>query len=376
MAKARIHQLVGQFLENGLKLLLEDPRNTEDLLRLTDFDLIAQIDFDRLELVRTSFVARDYRHLEADLVLRAPLRPRPGQRRKVVWIFILIEHQSEPDALMPLRLLDYVAQIFKRQVRTWQSKYGSRRRVRLQPVLPLVFYTGTQRWESVGRLEDLMELGQQFARVTPHLEPLYLNLGAMAPDRLVAQGGHFGQVLRLVQQRQAGTAEFRQLLREVVSDLERMPAQQRLRWLELLSYIRALVYHERSSREQALLEEVLEASVQTDEKRREVSDMFRSAADDLKAEGRKEGRKKGREEGRKKGREEGRKEGHKEGCKEGEVQGRRQALLILLRMRFRELPPEVVAQVERTADISQLDAWLERVGVVSRLEDVGIGSGQ
>jgi hypothetical protein len=360
MAKARLRQIVRQFPENGLKLLLENRYNAEDLLHLTGFDLVDQIDFDRLELVRSSFVARDYRHIEADLVFRAPLRPRPGQRSKVVWIYILIEHRSEPDELMPLRLLDYVVQIFKYQVREWQRQHGSRRRVRLQPVLPLVFYTGTQRWETVGTLEGLIERGEQFAGVTPHLKPLYMNLGEMPPEGLVARGGYLGRVLRLVQQRKARAEEFRQLLRDVVSDLEGMPAQQRLRWLELLSYIRALVYHERSSREQAPLMETIEDSVQTDEHRREVFHMFRSAADDLKAEGRKEGRKMGRKMGR------------KEGRKEGEVQGHQKALLLVLRKRFGELPEVVVTRVGQTNDIEQLDAWLERVVVVSSLEEMGI----
>jgi predicted transposase YdaD len=88
--------------------------------------------------------------------------------------------------------------------------------------------------------------------------------------------------------------------------------------------------------------------------------MFRSAADDLKAEGRKEGRKKGREEGR----------------KEGEVQVRQQVLLLQLRKRFRALPAEVVARVERTTDLAQLDAWLERIVDATTLEDMGLGSGQ
>jgi hypothetical protein len=356
MAKARIRQIIRQFQENGLKLLLEDPRNAEDLLRLTDSDLVARLDCDRLELVRTTFVQRDYRHVEADLVLRAPLRSRRGRRRQVVWIYILIEHQSEPDELMVLRLLDYVVQIFKHQVRQWRSQYGTRRRVRLQPVVPLVFYTGTQRWESLGQLKDLMEVGELFARVTPHLEPLYLNLGATSAEQLQAQGGAFGRVLRLVQKRGVVAEEFQQLLTEVVGDLESLAAEQRLRWLELLSYLRALVYHERKPAEEARLTEVIERSVQTDEHREEVFHMFRSMADQHKAEGRKEGRQKGRQ--------------------EGEVHARRQTLLRQLRKRFGDLPAAVMAQVKRTTDLGQLDTWLEQVVVATTLAEVGISAKQ
>jgi predicted transposase YdaD len=357
--KPRIREIIRQFPQNGIKLLLEDRHNTEDLLHLTGSDLVELIDCRRLELVRTSFVARDYRNVEADLVLRAPVRSR-RRGLKHIWIYILIEHQSEPDELMLLRLLDYVVQILKYQVREWQRRHGSRRRVRLQPVLPLVFYTGTKQWESVGRLKDLMELGERFAPVTPHLEPLYLNLGAISAERLKSAGGSFGQVLRLVQRRKALPEEFRTLLAEVLRNLEAMPARQRLRWLELLSYLRALVYHERSDEEQAPLGEAIEAAVRTAQQREGVLDMFRSGADVLKEQGRKEGRKKGRDEGR----------------REGELHGRRQALLLQLRTRFKDLPLEMVTRVEQTKDIEQLDTWLERFATATTLADIGIMAGR
>lgn len=99
-----------QFPENGLKLLLEGSANVHDLLALAQPDLVPLVDFDRLQLVRTSFVARDFRHVEADVVLR-DRGQRPG--RSLVWLYVLLEHQSRPDRLMPLRLLDYLVQIIK-----------------------------------------------------------------------------------------------------------------------------------------------------------------------------------------------------------------------------------------------------------------------
>jgi hypothetical protein len=48
-------------------------------------------------------------------------------------IYILIEHQSEPDRLMPLRTVDYVVQIYKYQVREWSKNHRSLARIRLYP---------------------------------------------------------------------------------------------------------------------------------------------------------------------------------------------------------------------------------------------------
>ena len=168
-----------QFPENGMKLLLEDPANVQDLLRLTQSDLLPLIDFDQLQLVRTTYVARDFRHVEADVVLTAPLRsPGAARRRTVVWLYLLIEHQSEPDELMPIRLLDYLVQIIRAQMRAWASKHPSFAGFRVQPVLPVVLYTGTRSWDTPGRLFDLVEFGERFRRLMPDFEPLFVNLPA------------------------------------------------------------------------------------------------------------------------------------------------------------------------------------------------------
>ena len=57
----------------------------------------------------TTYVQRDYRHLESDLVLQVPVKTGGKPRR--ILLYILIEHQSEPDRFMPLRVLEYVALI-------------------------------------------------------------------------------------------------------------------------------------------------------------------------------------------------------------------------------------------------------------------------
>jgi uncharacterized protein (UPF0261 family) len=57
-----------------MRLLLEDPRNVRDLLAVHGLGLLDLIDFDHATLVPTAFRERDFRHVEANVVLRAPLR--------------------------------------------------------------------------------------------------------------------------------------------------------------------------------------------------------------------------------------------------------------------------------------------------------------
>jgi hypothetical protein len=57
---------------------------------------------------------------------------------------------------------------------------------------------------------------------------------------------------------------------------------------------------------------------------------------------------------------------------EGELRGLRQALLRLLRRRFREVPEGVVAVVEASTDLGRLNEWLDNFVTAKKLADVGI----
>jgi hypothetical protein len=142
MAISRVAQFVRNFAENAMKLLLENPGNVRDLLTLGRAEVLDLIDFDGMEPAGKSFVARDYRHIEADMVLTAPPRQKGRRRGQGILIYILIEHQSEPDELMAFRVLEYVVQIYRTQIREQARGRPSLRGIRLQPVLPVVFYTG------------------------------------------------------------------------------------------------------------------------------------------------------------------------------------------------------------------------------------------
>jgi Putative transposase, YhgA-like len=344
MARSRVAEIIRHFRENGLKLLLEHPANARELMTLTATRLHDRMDFARMTVDPTSYIAADYRHLASDLVLRVPFRVASG--RRTLTLFILIEHQSEPDPLIGLRVVDYVVQIYKRQARNWLAGQRSLKGFLFDPVLPVVLYTGLSSWPALPRVAELVKEGQEFVALIPDLDPLYVNLPEVAPAMLEG-AGPLGWVLELIQQRQARPQEFRALVVRVVRRLEEMPARERLRWLELLSYIRALVYHDREPSEQDELREVIAGSVRTDEHRREVEDMFRSGADVLIEQGR----------------------------QEGAVRALQRALVNLLRTKFDRLPRATEKVIRTTQDLGQLNAWLVRAGTASTLAEIEFGPG-
>ncbi len=341
---ARADTLARNFHENGMKILLEHPGNVRDLLALTGEDLVHQIDLDRMHLLSETFVVRDYRHRASDVVLVAPFRGVPSSRRRLM-IIVLIEHQSEPDPLMPLRMVDYVTQIHRRQERRWRARHGkSLQGFRLQPVLPVVFHTGTRSWKRVGTLPDLIERGERFRRFTPVMECLFVNLPAI-PDRALARrGGFLGWVLHLVKARRTRPAAFSRLLERALQHLRSMPEPEKARGEDLLSYIHALVYHEREDCEKEILEDRIKAVAWTEDHRRELSRMGKTIAETLRDEGRAEAR----------------------------VEISRSTLLRLIRKRFGAVPHDTVDRIEGTSDLEQLTVWLDRIVTAETLEEMGI----
>jgi hypothetical protein len=276
--------------------------------------------------------------------LRVPFRTSGG--RRTITLFILIEHQSEPDPLIRLRVVDYVVQIYKRQARNWLARQRSLKAFQFEPVLPVVLYTGLSSWPALPGVAELVKEGQEFVTWIPDLDPLYVNLPEVAPATLEG-AGPLGWVLELIQQRRTRPQEFRALVVRVVQRLEEMPARERLRWLELLSYIRALVYPDRELSEQDELRAVIATSVRTDEHRREVDNMFRSGADVLIEQGR----------------------------QEGAIKALQQTLLNLLRDKFGRVPRATEKVIRATKDQAQLDAWARQTRTASSLDDMGIRPG-
>ena len=74
-----------------------------------------RMDLEALELVPASFIDEEMQHRHADLLFRAPVDG------KAAYVYFLFEHQSEPDPLMPFRILTYMQRIWGRVLKLWST---------------------------------------------------------------------------------------------------------------------------------------------------------------------------------------------------------------------------------------------------------------
>jgi hypothetical protein len=113
------------------KYVFSQPEHVAGELRaLLPADVSQHLDWSSLTPVPASFVDERLAGRHADLLFSVSCRGRE------TLIYVLLEHQSRSDALMPFRLLRYV-------VRIWDSFLAARPEARaLPPVLPVVIHHG------------------------------------------------------------------------------------------------------------------------------------------------------------------------------------------------------------------------------------------
>ena len=341
MAKrSRLWKVARSFPQNGIKLLLENPKNVRELFRVVEFRQTDQIVFSDMKVERTTFVAPNFRHIEADIVLTAPFRiggSATSERR--ITLYVLIEHQSEPDRFIVFRVLEYVVQIYKSQYREWIQRHESNRGFVFQPVLPIVFYTGTRSWERLPAFAELTDAYAALEPVLPAIRPLFLNLNAIAESQLKLTETPFGCVLEVLRTREAPTAEFQQTVAEATRELGKIARREHERWLDLMSYLMAIVYHYREAAEQPQLFELLHQTAQR-ELRKEVKAMQQSLA-----------------------------QVHAE---EAQLGALRATLLLQLEEKFGAISEALLRHVATEDDPVQLMKWLQKIIKAKRLKDVGI----
>jgi predicted transposase YdaD len=98
------------FPDRATRSTLQDWRNLRDTVRDAAPEIAARLVFERAELVDRSFLLEDWRGRQSDLLYRIPFRSGEGE----VLVCLLLEHQSAPDARMPLRVLIYMVLYWER----------------------------------------------------------------------------------------------------------------------------------------------------------------------------------------------------------------------------------------------------------------------
>ncbi|MBC8231512.1 Rpn family recombination-promoting nuclease/putative transposase [bacterium] len=348
---------VREFADRGTKWLLESSENVSGLLQIIDFSLSTKIDFSRLHDEKKTFILDNLRQQESDLVFTAPFLDEETGTEGEVLIFILIEHQSEPDISMGFRMLFYMTQIWDTQRREWERDDVPKSQWNFRPILPVLFYTGKPSWGAPISVADAMkQLPKPLERFVPGHDTLFLNLKATEKERLTAYEHSFGWLLRVIQQENASTEELVRELELAIAQLDKLPEKESNQWIRAMHYILLLIYNRREPEEHVKLTGVVQNAVQDKKRREEVSKMGRTIAQALIEEGMEIGVERGME----------------IGVEKGMIQTNQERLIELIRFRFQSINPEISDKIRSIRNADRLTALFRRALSANSIDEIGI----
>ena len=342
-------RVIREFNDRGLIWFLEAVSNVRDLVQILSREVADSLDFSRAERVNRSFISEDLYKKEADMIFRVPFSEGEGE----VIVYLLIEHQTDPDRTMGLRFYSYMSEIWQEQKRLWQDLPTPKSPLKLHPVIPVLLYTGEDSWKAPVSLATLMDLPSMLERFVPQYSLLQLRLRDISKEELTQGGSVISWLLRLMKFSNAPFSVLSEELEEAIRALERLPEERQTEWKRALHFVTLLIRHKRDRSERIPLYEQVEEAIDVN-RRKEVVEMVLTDAQELMLEGEKIGHQRGREEGR----------------EFGKSDGWRELLLSQLQFKFTTLPESIQARIMEISD-EEIQALSMKVLTATTLEEMG-----
>ena len=355
---------IEHFHDRSTRWLLEDSDNVRGLLEIVAEHLVERLDFSRLLHVNRSFIPDNLREQESDLVYRVPFRGESATDELL--IYILIEHQSTVDIAMGFRVLFYMTQIWDFQRRELASNNIPKSVWRLRPIIPIVLYTGDQRWRDPISLSTMMDLPDTLSGFVPKFETLFLSIKDADTAFLTRTDHPLGWLFTVLQKEHATKADIRAALAEAVTHLDTLDAEKREQWRRAIFYLYLLILHRRPRREHEELKTLVHQQMTEPAHKEEGEAMAQTMAEYLFQQGQEQGQQQGQQQGEKRGE----KRGEERGEKRGVLRTKRESLLRLLNLKFADVPESVTDKVSKLRSISRLDTLFERVFIAETLDEI------
>jgi hypothetical protein len=325
------------YIDRMMRDLLGRQENLADFVRDARPRLAPGFVFEQAHPASREFLIEDWRRREADLLFEIPYHWAERQTEVLVWI--LLEHQSDTDTLVPLRMLLETVMAWSRQWQGWREAPPPRGTLRLRPVVPIVLYTADLPWGSNETIRDLVDAPPELMETVPNWGPIFWNLSERTPAHLLG-GGPFMQILAAMRVAGAETAVFEEVYRRASSNLASLAATQMVRWQELIQALLSFGQRRRPPAErEALIEIVRETN---GPRQNEVTAMAQTIAEDW--------------------------------MEQGEVRGGlrwlRRVLRHWLEQNHGHLPESILQRIEACNDLQRLEQAVYKAPKLAKLEDL------
>lgn len=319
-------------------------KRTEHLRGLVMFlaeHIAEQLDFSQAKIGTRSYINEALRDLMSDIVFTVPFRDNKSNTDDLT-IYILIEHQSTVDRMMGFRFLSYMCQIWQAQLEALDDAKVPATQRKLRPILPIVFYTGTRKWNVPVSLDGVMDVPELMAPFVPKFETLFLGLKETDPDKFGQLDHPFGWLMTVLQKVKDTDTSIDETLTEALTRLDTLSPEEAALHAHAMIYLSHLVLSNRPKQEkEQLIQRIMKHSKNT-----EVENQIMTGAEALVQEGK------------------------AEGLQLGVIQAKREDLLKLLQIRIGDIPDTITKKVSRIRSLARLNSLLEQAATADTLDDI------
>ena len=148
-----IHQPDDRFFKSAMS----DPGVAKSYIQHFYPEIARIADFESLRLENNSSIRPNLKQFEADVIYRCRFK---GEADAHFYFCLLFEHKSKPDKYVAVQVGFYIMELLYRMVK----KQGRE----LEPVLPLVFYNGKEKWVPQ-TLAELFKEHPHYAALEPYI---------------------------------------------------------------------------------------------------------------------------------------------------------------------------------------------------------------
>lgn len=263
------------------KLVKTILKNPEEMAKIINEFLEPSVEVKSENLVKytNSYITQKYKSKEADIVYKL----------KNEEVFFLVEHQSTIDKKMPYRILNYCVDIMQEWVKSKKLK----RQTKYPIVVPIIIYTGIEKWKIPRNFKDVQTSNQIFGDFKIDLYYNLIEINKLSKKYLIDQQSLFGY--GMVIEKSKNKAELQENLELIVKN-----AKSKEKLMEISNIIEYLFYDMIEESAKEMLIEKINLKIRKEEK--DMSSLYeRLLAEtcEMIREGKNEGIEEGIEKGKK-----------------------------------------------------------------------------
>ncbi len=193
--------------DNGARLIFDDPILCAEFLRgYVGIDLLKNVQPEDIEDISDKFFPLWQEGRESDSVKRIRLPD------KELYLIAIVEHQSRVYYDMPFKLLRYIVLVltdYEREQEKLQKGITKTKDFKYPPILPIVYYEGTERWTAVRSFHERTALSDVLGRYIPDFEYLVVPIVNYSDQEIIEKEDELSLIMLV--NKLKSTADFEKL---------------------------------------------------------------------------------------------------------------------------------------------------------------------